>query len=75
MNAADIGRAGADLAAADIRFSTLGMGLTRYFTRNLMILASYDLVRNEKTALAGYADDMQDDVFTLRMQLRFSVSG
>lgn len=60
-----------NLTAADIKFSTLGVGLTRYFTDNLKILAYYDFVKNENTSLAGYASDIKDNVFTVRMQVRF----
>lgn len=70
-SAADIGKSGTNFTAADIKYNTLGLGLTRYFSGNLKILAYYAFVRNEKTALAGYGEDVPDDVFTLRMQLRF----
>jgi len=60
-----------NLTAADIKFSTLGIGLTRYFTDNLKILAYYDFVKNENTSLTGYGSDIKDNVFTLRMQVRF----
>jgi hypothetical protein len=66
-----IGGAGTNLTTGDIKFSTLGLGLTRYFTSNLKILAYYDIVRNERTALAAFADDIEDNQFTLRLQLRF----
>jgi hypothetical protein len=67
----EIGKTGSNLTAGDIKYSTLGIGLTRYFTGNLKILAYYDIVRNEETALAGYTTDAKDDIFTLRMQVRF----
>ena len=60
-----------NLTAADIKYATLGLGLTRYFTSNLKVLAYFALVKNEKTSLAGYTEDLPDNVFTLRMQLRF----
>ena len=65
----DIGAS--NLTAADIKYATLGIGLTRYFTGNLKVLAYYAMVQNEKTTLAGYTEDLKDNVFTLRMQLRF----
>lgn len=68
---AEIGAGTAGFSAADVRFSTLGGGLTRSFGDNLKLLAYYDLVRNEDTALPGYGQDLPDDVFTLRLQLRF----
>jgi hypothetical protein len=66
-----IGKADVNLTAADIKFSTLGVGFTRNFNDNLKILAYYDIVRNEKTAMTGYTGDLRDNIFTLRMQLRF----
>ena len=66
-----IGKAGTNLSATDIKYGTLGTGITRYFSDNLKFLIYYSMVRNEKTTLAAYKDDLQDDVFTLRMQLRF----
>jgi hypothetical protein len=60
-----------NLTPADIKYSTLGFGLTRYFTGNFKVLAYYAMVRNEDTSLAGYTSDINDDVFTLRMQFRF----
>ena len=70
-SASDIGNNGASLTAADVRYDTWGVGLTRYFTESLKILAYYSFVTNEKTKLAGYDSDLQDNVFTLRMQMRF----
>lgn len=67
----DIGKAGTKLTPADIRYNTFGTGLTHYFNQQLKILAYYDIVRNEETDLAGYTTDLKDNVFTLRMQLRF----
>jgi len=60
-----------NLTVADIKFSTLGVGITRYFSGNLKILAYYDFVRNENTLLQGFTADVKDDIFTLRMQVRF----
>jgi hypothetical protein len=60
-----------NLTSADIKFSTLGVGLTRYFSGNLKVLAYYDMVRNENTLLPGFTSDIRDNIFTLRMQVRF----
>jgi hypothetical protein len=60
-----------NLSSADIKFSTLGFGITRYFTGNLKVLAYYDIVRNENTLLPGFTSDSRDNIFTLRMQVRF----
>lgn len=66
-----IGTPGGNFNVADIRYNTLGIGFTRYFTGNLKFLAYYDIVRNEKTQLQGFTEDLKDNVFTFRIQLRF----
>jgi hypothetical protein len=67
----DIGKGAANFTAGDIKYTTWGFGLTHYFAENLKFLVYYDKVENEKTALAGFAGDAKDNVFTFRMQLRF----
>jgi hypothetical protein len=71
VSAKEIGKSGTNLTPADIRYNTLGVGLARYFTDNLKILAYYDFVRNETTALDELNGDLKDDVFTFRIQMRF----
>jgi hypothetical protein len=66
-----IGQSGANFHEPDIKFSTLGVGLTHYFNNNLKFLVYYDMVRNETTRLTGFQNDVKDNVFTCRMQLRF----
>ena len=60
-----------NLTGADVKFSTLGLGITRYFSSNLKVLAYYAIVHNEETLLPKFASDIEDNIFTLRMQLRF----
>ncbi|HEU4472407.1 MAG TPA: porin [Flavisolibacter sp.] len=67
----EIGRAGSNFSQTDIRINTLGAGLTYYFTDNLKLLVYYDRVMNEKTSLPSFSDDIKDDVFTCRIQMRF----
>lgn len=67
----EIGKPGSNTNVADVRYNTLGIGFTRYFTNNLKFLVYYDFVRNEKTLLPEYTDDRKDNVFTFRIQLRF----
>ncbi|MER3470247.1 MAG: hypothetical protein C4330_02675 [Chitinophagaceae bacterium] len=62
---------GSNLTAADIKFSTVAFGVTHYITPALKILAYYDVIKNESTGMDGFKTDVQDNVFTLRMQLRF----
>ena len=57
--------------AADISYSTIGFGYTHYFDDNLKLIAWYELVKNENTALPGYTSDIKDNILTLRMQFRF----
>ncbi len=56
---------------ADIRFATLGMGYNYYINANLRFLLWYEVVKNEKTGLPGYQQDIKDNVFTCRLQFRF----
>jgi hypothetical protein len=67
----DIGKAGTNLTAADIRYSTLGIGYTYYFSPQTKVIFYYDFVTNEITNLGGYTNDQKDNVFTCRLQFRF----
>jgi hypothetical protein len=71
VSSKEIGKSGTNLTPADIRYDTFGLGLARYFTENLKLLAYYDFVKNETTALDGMSHDLKDDVFTFRIQMRF----
>ncbi len=61
----------ANFGVGDIRYNTLGVGLTRYFADNLKFLVYYDMVKNEKTQLPGFTNDVKDNIFTFRIQMRF----
>jgi hypothetical protein len=67
----EIGKAGTNLTAADIKFSTLGIGYVYWFNPQLKLLFYYDVVRNERTLLPEYMEDLKDNVFTCRLQFRF----
>ena len=67
----DIGKPGAKLNQADIRYNTLGMGYNYYINENLRLLLWYETVKNESTLLPGYTADLKDNVFTCRLQFRF----
>ena len=67
----DIGKSGTNLTAADIKYSTLGIGYVYYFNPQTKIIFYYDIVTNELTSLAGATIDQKDDVFTCRLQFRF----
>jgi hypothetical protein len=66
-----IGAAGANLGAANIRYATVGLGYVYYFSDNLKIVFWYDAINNETTQLAAFAKDVKDDIFTCRLQFRF----
>ena len=68
----EIGKAGTNLNAADIKYSTLGFGYIFYITENARLVLWYDKVTNEKTQLAGYTNDLKDDIFTFRLHLGFN---
>lgn len=67
----DIGKTGSNLTAADITYSTFGVGYINYINDNLKLVLWYDLIKNEKTQLPGYTSDVKDNVFTCRLQFRF----
>jgi hypothetical protein len=71
VSKSEIGKPGTNLTAADIKFSTLGLGYVYYFSNLLKLVVYYDIVKNEVTQLPGYTSDLKDNIFTLRIQFRF----
>jgi hypothetical protein len=67
------------LTASDITFSTLGLGIVHHWDDNVKFVLYYEIVKNEKltnitttpAALAVYASDVKDNVFTFRVQYKF----
>lgn len=58
----------------DLRYDTWGFGIAYRWDANVRITAYYDMVKNETTtnlASKGYDRDLKDNVFTLRMQIKF----
>ncbi|RYY71598.1 MAG: porin, partial [Chitinophagaceae bacterium] len=66
-----IGAPGSNFSAADIKYSTIGLGYIYYITPNVKWVLYYAMVKNEKTQLAGFTKDVKDNVFTARLQFRF----
>ncbi len=66
-----------NLSAGDIMFSTLGLGWTYKFNSQVKFVAYYEIVKNESTGITGsnstndYTKDLNDNVFTLRVQYKF----
>ncbi|HKZ66031.1 MAG TPA: hypothetical protein VJ111_06740 [Chitinophagaceae bacterium] len=67
----DIGKPGTNLTAADIKFSTLGLGFLHHINDNIKVIFYYDIVKNETTQLSGYTGDLKDNIFTTRIHFRF----
>jgi hypothetical protein len=58
--------------SADLKYSTLGLGVIYAYTPNIKLTAYYDIVKNETSAnLKGYTGDLKDNVLTLRLQYKF----
>lgn len=58
--------------AADLKYTTLGLGAIFAVSNNVKITAYYDMVKNEtSTHLAKYATNLKDNVFTFRIQYKF----
>ncbi|WP_462222726.1 porin [Ferruginibacter sp.] len=67
----EIGAAGSNFTAANIKYSTLGFGYVNYLTDNVKLVLYYAKVTNEKTQLTNFTSDVKDNVFTCRLQFRF----
>lgn len=67
----ELGKAGTAFTGADVRYNTLGGGYIYHVNDNLKVVLWYDHVRNETTSLAGFTKDVDDNVFTARLQFRF----
>ena len=67
----EIGQAGSNTTAGDVRFNTLGTGLVYYLSKQVKLTAYYDHPVNESTSLGTHSKDINDDLFTIRAQYRF----
>jgi hypothetical protein len=58
--------------STDVKYTTLGVGLAYRWDANVKITGYYDMVENETSAnLANFTQDVSDNVFTLRVQVKF----
>ncbi|MBK8586730.1 MAG: porin [Bacteroidetes bacterium] len=58
--------------ATDIKYSTVGVGLTYRWDSSTKLSFYYDMVTNETSNnLSGYTKDLSDNSYTLRMQVKF----
>ena len=60
-----------NLSAADIKYTTWGIGYNVRIAANVKLMAYYEFVKNEITKVSGYTRDLPDNVFTLRAQFKF----
>lgn len=67
----ELGKPGTNLTIADVKYYTAGIGYVFHFNAQTKVIFYYEVVRNEKTNLAGYTSDIKDNVFTGRLQFRF----
>jgi hypothetical protein len=71
INESEIGIAGNNTTAGDIKFSTLGYGLTYLINSRFKLTLYNEHVVNDATKLPDYTADLKDDVFTTRLQYRW----
>ncbi len=70
---------GSNLSSADVKFSTLGFGFIHHWDEYVKFVFYYEIVTNEKlnsaassvSSLAPFVDDVRDNVFTFRTQVKF----
>ncbi len=67
----EIGKPGAGLTPADIKYITYAFGYNIYLNENVKLMLWYSMPVNELTQLTGYTTDLNDNVFTCRLQYRF----
>ena len=67
----EIGRHTANTTAGDIKFSTLGYGMTYAFNSRVKFTLYNEHVKNDATLLTDYQTDVKDDVFTVRLQYKW----
>ena len=57
--------------SGDIKYNTLGYGLTYGFNKRVKFTLYNEHISNEKTSVEGYTQDLKDNVFTARIQYRW----
>jgi hypothetical protein len=61
----------ADFTPGDIEYSTIGFGYIGNLNSDLKVILWYDLIKNERTRLPGFTSDLEDNLFTFRLQFKF----
>lgn len=66
-----VGSINSHTTMADIAYETVGMGYSYIINDHLKATIFYDFIFNEATALPDFRSDIDDDVFTTRVQFSF----
>ncbi|MBB2147021.1 porin [Pedobacter sp. LMG 31464] len=66
-----IGLAGNNTTGGDIKYATLGYGITCAVNARLKFTVYNEHVSNDGTTLTAYQSDLKDNVFTTRLQYRW----
>jgi hypothetical protein len=56
---------------ADVRFDTFGFGFLHHFNPHLKAVIYYDIIKNERTRIVNFENDVKDNVLTIRTQFYF----
>lgn len=64
----EIGRLNTNTTAGDIKFSTLGYGITYAVSNRVKLTIYNEHVNNDRTQLTDFQSDLKDNVFTTRLQ-------
>ncbi|MDP1676244.1 MAG: porin [Bacteroidota bacterium] len=79
LEGSDIGAPGKNGKIGDLKYSTIGLGYLFHLDDNVKFTFYYEMVKNEtvnsgvaaSSTLAPYKTDVNDNVFTFRIQYRF----
>lgn len=71
VNGIEIGKAGNFTNSADMKYNTLGYGLTYEISKQIKFTLYNEHITNENTLLNNYSNDIKDNVFTTRLQYRW----
>ncbi len=66
-----IGQVGSNTSAGDIKFNTLGYGLVYDLSNRIKLTLYNEQVYNENTVLADFKQDINDNIFTTRLQYKW----
>jgi hypothetical protein len=72
LSADMINPAGSSFSSSELKYTMLGLGYNYYIHPNVKLMVYYNMVANEITpGIAGFEEDLKDDVFTVRVQYKF----